>query len=150
MSKNRFFSWETYWLAEGWSLILAEPGRTRPAGHPRRQHNSELIWADIWAETCLSFCWSDQNSDHGCIKDHQTYQNQDQDSKPQSWTSSILQSPKWGHRGHGCSLHPKNHDREPKYQSWLYQRPMTISKSKSRYRTPVKNAQCPPKPQMRT
>merc|ERR1712081_157978 len=29
-----------------------------------------------------------QNSDHGCIKDHQPYPNQDQDAKPQSGTSS--------------------------------------------------------------
>merc|ERR1712082_456432 len=37
-----------------------------------------------------------QNSDHGCIKDHQPYPNQDQDAKPQSGTFSILQSPKSG------------------------------------------------------
>ena len=36
-----------------------------------------------------------QNSDYGCIKDQWSYPNQDQDAKPQSGTSSILQSPKW-------------------------------------------------------
>ena len=49
------------WLAEGWSLILAEPepGRTRPNPNPpRRQHISELNWADIWAD--LSFYWSER------------------------------------------------------------------------------------------
>ena len=35
-----------------------------------------------------------QNLDHGCIKDQWPYPNQDQDAKPQSGTSSILQSPK--------------------------------------------------------
>ena len=34
-----------------------------------------------------------QNSDHGCIKDQQTYPNQDQDAKPKSETSSFLHSP---------------------------------------------------------
>merc|ERR1712081_131794 len=33
-----------------------------------------------------------QNLDHRYIKDHQPYMNQDQDAKPQSGTSSILQS----------------------------------------------------------
>ena len=31
-----------------------------------------------------------QNLDHGCIKDQWPYPNQDQDTKPQSETSSIL------------------------------------------------------------
>ena len=35
-----------------------------------------------------------QNLDHDFIKDHQPYPNQDQDAKPQSGTSGILQSPK--------------------------------------------------------
>ena len=34
-----------------------------------------------------------QNSDPGCIKDQWPYPNQDQDAKPQSGTSSVLQSP---------------------------------------------------------
>ena len=37
-----------------------------------------------------------QNLDHGCIKDQWPYLNLDQDAKPQSGTSSILQSPKSG------------------------------------------------------
>ena len=51
-----------------------------------------------------------QNSDHGYIKDQWPYPNQDQDAKPQSGTSSILQSPKSGLKGHGCSLHLQNQD----------------------------------------
>ena len=56
-----------------------------------------------------------QNLDHGCIKDQWLYPNQDQDSKLQSGTSSVLQSPKWGLKGHGCSLHLQNQDKEPKF-----------------------------------
>ena len=52
--------------------------------------------------------------------------NQDEDAKHQSGTSSILQSPKWGLKGHGCSLHLQNQDREPKFKSWVYQRPVSI------------------------
>ena len=33
-----------------------------------------------------------QNLDHGCIKDHCPYPNQDQDAKPQPKTSSILKA----------------------------------------------------------
>ena len=63
-----------------------------------------------------------------------TYQNQDQDAKPQSGTSSVLQNPKSGHKGHGCSFHLENEDREPKFGSWLYQRPVT-------YPNPDQNAE---------
>merc|ERR1711954_279694 len=73
-----------------------------------------------------------------------------QDAKPQSGTSSILQSPKSGLKGHGCSLHLRNQDREPKFGIWVYQRPVTISKSISGCQTPFRNLQHPPKSQMRT
>ena len=92
----------------------------------------------------------DHNLDHGCVKDQWPYPNQDQIAKPQSGTSSILQSPKWGLKGHGCSLHLENKDREPKFGSWLYQRPVIISESRSRCQTPVRSLQHPPKPQMTT
>ena len=49
-----------------------------------------------------------QNLEHMCIKDHLPYPSQDQDSKPQSGTSSILQSPKSGLKGHACCLHLQN------------------------------------------
>ena len=61
-----------------------------------------------------------KNSDHDCIKDQWTYSNQDQDAKPQSGTSRIFQSLKWGLKGHWCSLHLQNQNREPKFRSWLY------------------------------
>ena len=84
-----------------------------------------------------------KNLDHGYIKDKWPYPNQDQDSKPQSGTSNVLQSPKWGLKGHGCSLHLQNQDREPKLGSWIYQRPVIISIWRSRHQIPLK-------PQIRT
>merc|ERR1711954_554526 len=72
------------------------------------------------------------------------------DAKTQSGNSSILQSPKLGLKGHGCSLHLHNQEREPKFGIWVYQRPVTISKSKSGCQTLVRNLQRPPKPLIRT
>merc|ERR1712081_73018 len=39
---------------------------------------------------------------------------------------------------------------EPKFGSWVYQRLVTISKSRSRCQTPVRNLHHPPKPQIKT
>ena len=60
-----------------------------------------------------------QNSDHGCIKDQWPNRNQDQDAKSESGTSSILQSHKWGLKGHGYSLHLQNKKREPILRTWV-------------------------------
>ena len=67
--------------------------------------------------------------EHGCIKDLQPSPNQDQDGHPQSGTSSVLQSPKSGIKGHGCSLnlHLQIQDRETKFGTGVYQRPVPIS-----------------------
>ena len=81
-----------------------------------------------------------QNLEYGYTKDQWPYPNQYQDAKPQSGTSSVLQSPKSGLKGHGCSLHLQNQDREPKFGTWVYQRPVTISKSRSRCQSPVRNS----------
>ena len=78
------------------------------------------------------------------------YQNKDQDAKPQSGTSSVLQSPKWGLKGHGCCLHLQNQHREPKFGSWVCQRPLTIFKSRSWCQTPVRTLQQLTKPKFRT
>ena len=56
-----------------------------------------------------------QNSDHGFIKNLWLYPNLDQNAKPQSWTFSLLHSPKWGLTGDVCSLHLQNQDRELKF-----------------------------------
>ena len=91
-----------------------------------------------------------QNLYHGCIKDKFPYANQDQDAKPQSGTSSFLQSPKWGLKGNWGSLHLQNQDIEQKFGSCIYKRSVTISKWRSRYQTPARNLQYPPKHKIRT
>ena len=93
-----------------------------------------------------------QNSDHGCIQDQGPYPNQDQDAKPQSGTSSILQSPISGLERHGWLLHLQNQERERelKFGTWVYQSPVTISKPRSRFQTLVRNLQHPLKPLMST
>ena len=80
-----------------------------------------------------------QNSEFWWNKDQWPYPNQYQDAKPRSGTSSALRSPKFGLKGHGCSLHLQNQDREPKFRIWVYQRPVTISNSISGCKTPVRN-----------
>merc|ERR1712081_101066 len=52
------------------------------------------------------------------------YSNQYQDAKPQSGTPRVLQSHKSGLKGHECSLHLQNQDRDPKFITWVYQRPV--------------------------
>ena len=116
--------------------------RTAPA-----KVSSELFWAVLSCFSALTYLISQFLLNWGkYIKDQWPYPNQYQDAKPQSGTSSVLQSPKWGLKGHGCSLHLQNQDREPKFGSWVYQRPLTISKSISRCQTPVRNLQHLPKP----
>ena len=91
-----------------------------------------------------------QYLNRGYTKEQWTYQNQDPDDKSQSGTSSILQNPKSGLKGHGCSLQLKKQHRKTKFRTRVYQRPVTISESETRCQTPVRNLQHPPKPQMRT
>ena len=83
-----------------------------------------------------------QNLDHGYIKDQWPYQKQDQDAKPLSGTSSILQNPQSGLKGHLCSLHLQHQDRQPKFGAWMYQRPVTICISRSSFGTLVMDLQC--------
>ena len=91
-----------------------------------------------------------QYSENGCNKDNSSYPNQNQYAKPQSGNSSVLQCPKLGLRGHGWSLHLQNQDREQKFGMCVYQRLVTIFKSRSRCQTPVRNLQRPSKSKMRT
>ena len=58
-----------------------------------------------------------QNSEYKCILDKLPYANQDKTVKPQPGTTSPQQTPKSGLKGHGCSLHLQNQDREPKIGS---------------------------------
>ena len=92
----------------------------------------------------------DKYLEDGHIKDHWPYLNHDQDANPWSRTSSILQSPKSGPKGHRCYLQLQNQDRESKLGPWVYQRPVTISKSRSRFWTQVRCLQHPSNLQIRT
>ena len=91
-----------------------------------------------------------RNLDYEYYKNQWPYPNQYQDIKTQSGTSSVLQSSKSWLKAHGFSLHLQNQGSEPKFGAWVYQRPITLSKSRSRFQTPVKKPQHHPKPQMRT
>ena len=77
-------------------------------------------------------------SEYGWTKDQWPYLNQYRDAKPQSGTSSILQSPKSELKRHG-SLHLQNEEREPKFRIWVNQRPVTINTSISGCKFPVGN-----------
>ena len=59
------------------------------------------------------------NSANWCIKDHWPHPNWDQDGKPQSGTSSVLQRLKSGLEGHVCSLHLKNQDSKLKIRKLI-------------------------------
>ena len=91
-----------------------------------------------------------QNLEHGCTKDQWPYPNQDEDSKPQSGTSSILKSPESVLKGHRHSLHLQNQDREPKFEVRMFQRPVITSRSRLKCLTPFRNLQHPPEPLIRT
>ena len=76
------------------------------------------------SRTCMFFAPSNQDREPNfgtwVYQRPLTISKSRQDAKPKSGTSSILQSPKWGLKGHGCSLHLQNQDREPKFGTWKY------------------------------
>ena len=127
-------------------INIPNPSQDPPA--PSKAPNQDLKDMDVLCTFKIKI--ESQNLDHGCVKDQWPYSNQDQDAKPQSGTSIVLQSPESGLKGHGYSLHLQNQDREPKSELLVYQRPVTISKSWLRCQTSVRNLQCPQQPQMRT
>ena len=127
-------------------IKIPNPSQEPPA--PTKSPNQDLKDMDVLCTFKIKI--ESHHSDHRCIKDKWPYPNKDQDAIPQKGTSSVLQSSKSGLKGHGCSLHHHNKDRESKLGPRVYQRPVTISKSISGCPTPVRNFQRPPKPQMRT
>ena len=78
-----------------------------------------------------------QNFKHEYIKDQWPYPNQDQDAKPQSGNTSPNENPKSGLKGHGCSFHLQNQDRELKSKNliiryqWPYKNPYEDAKPQS-------------------
>ena len=106
---------------------------------------------DIDIHCTYKFKIKSKNLEHGWTKDQWPCQNQDLDAKPQSGTSSVLQSPpSQDFRGTDCLCTLKNQDKEPKFRTWVTQRRVTIFKSRSRCPTLVRNLQHPPKPKIRT
>ena len=83
-----------------------------------------------------------QNLVHLCIKYQLQYSNHDQDSRPQSGTSSVLQSHKSGLKGHGYFLHLQNQDRA---KMWI----ISVSKTRDHIQIKIKKPnpynvfQCP-------
>ena len=73
-----------------------------------------------------------QKLDHGCIKTSDHIQIKIKIPNPSQEPQASSKDPNEDVRGHGCSLHLQNQDREQKFRSWVYKRPMTISKSRSR------------------
>ena len=126
-------------------IKMPNPSQEPPASS--KGPNEDLKDMDVLCTSKIKI--ESKNSDHGCIKDQWPYSYQDQDAKPKSGTSSALQTPKWGLKGHGYCLNCQNQDREQKFRSWVYQRSVTIPKSRSRPQTPVRNLQRPSKPQIR-
>ena len=72
--------------------------------------------------------------------------NHDKKDLPQSKTSSILQSPKCGLKGHGYSLHLQNQERV-KIQIIIVSKTSVYIQNKIKMSNP---SQDPPKPQLRT
>ena len=104
--------------------------------------NQDLMDMDVLCTFKIKI--ENKNLEQVCPKDQWQYLNQYQDAKPQSGTCSLLQSPKSGLKG--CSLHLQNQNREQTFGSWVYQKQVTISKSKSRCQCPVRNFQHPQSP----
>ena len=90
-------------------IKMPNPSQEPPASS--KAQNNDLKDMDVLCTFKIQI--ESQNSEYGCTKDLSPYPNQDQDAKPQSETSSIHQSPESGLKGHGCSLHLQNQEREP-------------------------------------
>jgi len=93
---------------------MPNPSQEPPV--PSKAPNEDLKDMDLLCTFKIKI--ESQNLAYGCTKYQWPYPNQYQDAKPQSGTSSVLQSPKSGLKCHGCYLHLQNQDREPKFGIW--------------------------------
>ena len=91
-------------------IKMPNPCQEPPA--PNKAPNQDLKDMDVLCNFKMEI--ESQNLEYRWIKDQWPYPNPDQDKKPKSRTSRTNQSPKWGLKGHGCSLHLQNQDREQK------------------------------------
>ena len=103
-------------------IKIPKPGQEPPASSKAPSYNLKDM--DVLCSFKIKI--EGQNLEDLCIKDRKAYTNQN--PKPQSRTSSILQSPKLVLKGHACSLCLQRKDGEQKFKIWVYQRPVTISK----------------------
>ena len=125
-----------YWCTKNSDYIQINIWMPNPSQEPpvsSKTPNQESKDMDVLCTFQIEL--KSHNLEHGYIKNQWPYPNQDQDAKPQSRTSSILQSPKLRLRGHRCSLHPQNQDEEQKLGSWVYLRPLTITNLKENFWT---------------
>merc|ERR1712081_15326 len=102
------------------NIRMPNPSQEPPASS--KAPNEDLKDMDLLCTFKIKI--ESQNLAYGCTKYQRPYPNQYQDAKPQSGTSSNLQSPKSGLKCHGCYLHLQNQDREPKFGICVYQRPV--------------------------
>ena len=102
------------------NIRMPNPSQEPPASS--KAPNQDLKDMDVLCTFKIKI--ESQNLEYWCTKDQWPYLNQYQDAKPQSGTSSILQSPKSGLKGHGCSLQIKtespNSDHQCTKNQWLY------------------------------
>ena len=82
-------------------IKMQNPSQKPPA--PSKAPNEDLQDMDVSCTFKVKI--ESQNLDNWYMKDQIPYQDQDQDAKPQSGMSCVLQSPKSGLEEHGCSLH---------------------------------------------
>ena len=82
-------------------IKMPHPSQEPPASS--KAQNEDLKDMDVLCTFKIQI--ESQNSEYVCTKVQWPYPNQYQDAKPQSGTSSVLQNPKWGLKGHGCCLH---------------------------------------------
>ena len=143
----RFFAPSKWrWKAKLWIMVASntrkhtqiKTKRPNPSQKPTvssKAPNEDLKDMDVLCTFKIKI--ESKNLYHGCLKDQWPYPNQAQDAKLQSGTSSIYQSPNLKLKIHGCSLHLRNQKRGQKFRPRVYQRPVTISNSRLRLRTPV-------------
>ena len=97
--------------------MIPNPSQEPPASS--KAQNQDVKDMDVLCTFKINI--ESQNLEHRYIKDNCPNPNQDRDPKPQSGTSSVLQTPKSGLKGHRESLYLQNQDKEPKFETKVYQ-----------------------------
>ena len=127
------------------SISHQDPDARPQSGTPASSKAPKEDLKDVHVLCTFKIKIERQNLECQCIKDKWPYPSQDPNSEPYSGISNVLKSSKCGLRGNWCSLNLQNQDKEPILRTWMYQRPVTISKSRSKCQTPVRNLQQSPK-----